>query len=497
MYRALLTKAIRPLQPRFTALPPAFRFNLSATHPFSSASFPSNLDHSQSPAAFISDKRYGKAHTGDEIMSFIDRYQRNEVKDYQMSAWLMAVCLKGMTPNETAALTKSMVMSGDIADLTDVPGISVDKHSTGGVGDKISLVLAPLVASFGLVVPMMSGRGLGHTGGTLDKLDSIPGFSCDLDMDNFKNILRTVGVAMISPAGDMAPVDKRIYALRDVTSTVRAIPLQTSSIMCKKLAENPESLVLDVKFGSGAFNHEVEESIELAKSMVEAGEGDNKPTTAFITSMDEPIGWAVGNWNEIHESIQVLSNDENPLSADLLNLVVVQCGQMLLQGGVASTLQEGITMAKENLKNGKALAKFHEMVEAQGGSLEAVKNPTNYPSAKHSIEVISTRSGYVTAIDALAIGLVGVDLGAGRKFVEDDVDFTAGIELRKKTGDKVEEGDVLAVLSTNRDGVGEVGKQKVEGAYKVDEEAPSPTKLITNVVRKGGVVEDFDESMLQ
>ncbi|GMI00499.1 hypothetical protein TrVE_jg2429 [Triparma verrucosa] len=492
MHRALLTRFTRPSTALWLSRREPFR---KVTQPFSS--FPSTLDHSQSPSAFISDKRYGKEHTSDEIMSFIDRYQRDEVKDYQMSAWLMAVCLKGMTPEETAALTKCMVMSGDIADLSDVPGTSVDKHSTGGVGDKISLILAPLVASFGLVVPMMSGRGLGHTGGTLDKLDSIPGFSCDLDMNNFKKILRTVGVAMISPAGDMAPVDKRIYALRDVTSTVRAIPLQTSSIMCKKLAENPESLVLDVKFGSGAFNHEVEESIELAKSMVEAGEGDNKQTTAFITSMDEPIGWAVGNWNEIHESIQVLSNENNPLSADLVDLVVVQCGQMLLQGGVASDLAEGIAMAKENLKNGKALAKFHEMVEAQGGSLEAVKDPKSYPAAKHKIEVTSTRSGHVSAIDALAVGLVGVDLGAGRQFVEDDVDFSAGIELLKKTGDKVSEGDVLAILSTNRDGVGKVGAQKVEGAYKVDEAVPTPRQLITNIVRKGGLVEAFDSSLLK
>ena len=398
-----------------------------------------------------------------------------------------------MSPRETADLTRFMTESGDIADLSSVPGTSVDKHSTGGVGDKISLILAPLVASFGLVVPMMSGRGLGHTGGTLDKLESIPGFNCDLAMDEFLDVLRDIGVAMISPAGDMAPVDKRVYALRDVTSTVRAIPLQTASIMCKKLAENPESLVLDVKFGSGAFNPNPEESIELAKSMVEAGEGSGKQTTAFITSMDEPIGKAVGNWFEVVESVETLRG-EGP--KDLEDLVVVQGGQMLLQGGVCGSLNEGIAMARENLRNGKALEKFWQMVERQGGDVDVVKGVKEYPKAKFREEVRASKAGVVGKIDALQVGLAGVHLGAGRKYIEDKVDFTAGILLGKKVGDRVEEGDLLAECFGNDEKVMKESGRRVGEAFQFGEMREGGD-LIRYIVRGGGEVEEFDQSLLK
>jgi len=450
---------------------------------------------SQSPANFIADKRYGKEHTTDEINHFIREFHLHEVMDYQMSAWLMAVCINGMSARETADLTRAMVESGDIADLSDVPGVSVDKHSTGGVGDKISLILAPLVASFGLIVPMMSGRGLGHTGGTLDKLESIPGFNCDLSMKDFKRILREVGVAMISPAGDMAPVDKRVYALRDVTSTVRAIPLQTSSIMCKKLAENPDSLVLDVKFGLGAFNQEVTESIELAKSMVGAGERVGKQTTAFITRMDQPIGFAVGNWFEVVESIKTLEG-EGP--ADLTTLCLVQGGQMLVQGGVAKDLKEGIGMCREQLKNGKALEKFYEMVGAQGGDVDIVKNVKKYHIADHFHKVKAAAGGVVVGIDALVVGNACVDLGAGRRTVEQNVDFMAGVKLRKKCGDAVEEGEVIAEVYTN---IGseicrEAGK-RVLGAYQIDAAGDGTVcELITHVVTIDSVVA-FDKTVLE
>jgi len=340
---------------------------------------------------------------------------------------------------------------------------------------------------------MMSGRGLGHTGGTLDKLESIPGFNCDLAMDQFLDVLKDIGVAMISPAGDMAPVDKRVYALRDVTSTVRAIPLQTASIMCKKLAENPESLVLDVKFGSGAFNPNPEESIELAKSMVEAGEGSGKETTAFITSMDEPIGNAVGNWFEVIESVKTLKG-EGP--KDLEDLVVVQGGQMLLQGGVCTSLSEGITMARENLRNGKALEKFWKMVERQGGDVDVVKGIKEYPEASFREEVRAKKSGVVRKIDALKVGLAGVDLGAGRKYIEDDVDFTAGVMLGKKVGDSVEEGDLLAECFGNDEAImGESGR-KVGEAFQIGDEMEGGD-LIRYVVRRGGVVEEFDQDLLK
>lgn len=449
-----------------------------------------------------------------------------------------------MSPRETADLTRCMTMSGDIANLSDVPGTSVDKHSTGGVGDKVSIVLAPLVASFGLVVPMMSGRGLGHTGGTLDKLESIPGFNCDLSMGEFKDVLRKVNVAMISPAGDMAPVDKRIYALRDVTSTVRAIPLQvstaethmitrdtafkippptntrcqllpnpktclphihvrrrhafkhhqTASIMCKKLAENPQSLVLDVKSGLGSFNPTVSESLELAKSMVEAGESYGKRTTAFITRMDEPIGKAVGNWLEVMESVDTLKG-EGP--QDLVKLCEVQGGQMLVQGGLAANLREGIEKVRGNISNGKALEKFYEMVEAQGGSANAIRSRESYGEATFCADVVAGRGGVVTGIDALMVGEAGVDLGAGRRYVEDGVDFKAGILLEKKCGDVVEEGDVLAKVYTNLEGAVPEGQGKVERAFSISADGEYQEKpLITHIVTGGGSVEDFDQSLL-
>lgn len=397
----------------------------------------------------INKKREGFELTKHELNWFVKGFHEGDIEHYQASAWLMAVCLKGMTAQETAWFTGAMKSSGMVADLSDIPGPKVDKHSTGGVGDKISLVLAPLVASCGLTVPMMSGRGLGHTGGTLDKLESIPGFNVDLSMTEFKDVLRECGVAIIAPSSEMAPADRKMYALRDVTATVRSIPLQTASIMCKKLAENPDSLVLDVKTGRGAFNPELQESIELASSMIAAGESDGKQTTAFVTSMEQPIGRAVGNWFEVRETIETLAGGG---PADLRTLTLVQAGQMLLQGRKASSLSEGIELAACQLDNGQALTKFHEMVAKQGGDVSVVTTDAleNYPEAATSRDILASTDGVVDKINAMEIGMVACNLGAGRMRIEDEIDFTAGIMLHKKVGDKVVKGDAICTLYTNR-----------------------------------------------
>lgn len=397
----------------------------------------------------INKKREGFELTKHELNWFVKGFHEGDIEHYQASAWLMAVCLKGMTAQETAWFTGAMKSSGMVADLSDIPGPKVDKHSTGGVGDKISLVLAPLVASCGLTVPMMSGRGLGHTGGTLDKLESIPGFNVDLSMTEFKDVLRECGVAIIAPSSEMAPADRKMYALRDVTATVRSIPLQTASIMCKKLAENPDSLVLDVKTGRGAFNPELQESIELASSMIAAGESDGKQTTAFVTSMEQPIGRAVGNWFEVRETIETLAGGG---PTDLRTLTLVQAGQMLLQGRKASSLSEGIELAACQLDNGQALTKFHEMVAKQGGDVSVVTTDAleNYPEATTSRDILASTDGVVDKINAMEIGMVACNLGAGRMRIEDEIDFTAGIMLHKKVGDKVVKGDVICTLYTNR-----------------------------------------------
>ena len=383
-----------------------------------------------------------------------------------MSAWLMAICLNGMTDEETAALTEAMISSGEQMqwvklDTDNKLQRKVDKHSTGGVGDKVSLILAPLVASFGLTVPMMAGRGLGHTGGTIDKLESIPGFKTQFSAQEFAQLLLStnnddelLNAAIVSPSENMCPADKRMYALRDVTSTVTSLPLQTSSIMSKKIAERPDSLVLDVKFGTGSFNKTVEESLELAKRMIQTGELCGINTTALVTRMDNPLGSSVGNWIEVKECIDIMTNKitlDDALSKDLIDVTLALAGQMLVQGDKADNLQEGIAKAKENLSNGEAFKKFRQMVIAQGGDVSVIDSSNKYPHAKLSAQVVSSEAGFVKSIDSLKIGLSGVLIGAGRKSVSESVDFSAGILLKKKTGMFVNKGDVLAEVYTDRD----------------------------------------------
>ena len=429
------------------------------------------------------------------------------MKDYQMTAWLMAICINGMTDKETATLTEAMIKSGvemdwQLYDNNNKLSHKVDKHSTGGVGDKVSLILAPLVASFGLTVPMMAGRGLGHTGGTIDKLESISGFRTQYSAKEFAQLLLSEGddgsplnAAIVSPSTNMCPADKRMYALRDVTSTVQSLPLQTSSIMSKKIAERPDSLVLDVKFGNGSFNDNVEESLELAKRMIQTGELCGIKTTALITRMDEPLGCTVGNWLEVKECIDIMACNENDLSKDLIDVTLALSGQMLVQGGKADTLKQGITMVQANILNGKAVKKFRQMVTAQGGDVSFIDSPEKYPQAKHYSKVISPQQGFIESIDSMEIGLTGVLIGAGRKSVEESVDFSAGILFKKKSGMFVNEGDVLAEIYTERDDVLDNAVQRVLDAFSFSDKAVDMPSLITNFLTKDGV-EDFDQSLL-
>jgi len=435
--------------------------------------------------------------------------------DYQMSAWLMAICLNGMDEEETAALTEAMVQSGDVMDWPkhEIGGEElphkVDKHSTGGVGDKVSLILAPLVASFGLLVPMMAGRGLGHTGGTIDKLESIPGFRTQYSADEFANLLLSdsdngpLNGAIVSPSSNICPADKRMYALRDVTATVTSIALQTSSIMSKKIAERPDSLVLDVKFGKGSFNNEVEASLELAKSMIQAGELCGIRTSALVTRMDNVMGCAVGNWLEVKECINIMTmgaSGKTPecisRSKDLIEITLTLAAQMLVQAKKAATLQEGIAMAQDHLLSGKCWKKFREMVQAQGGSLRCIESPEDYPKAKYSAKVISPKKGFITSIDALEIGLVGVLIGAGRKSIDESVDFSAGIWFHIRPGQSVENGQVLATIYTERNTVLANATKSVIDAFSFSEKEVTTPPLIASIVTKDGVRE-FDHSLLE
>ncbi|KAL7492504.1 hypothetical protein ACHAWT_002262 [Skeletonema menzelii] len=463
------------------------------------------------PQFILAKKRYNlEPHTPAEIAWFIDQFTQGHVKDYQMTAWLMAICLNGMNGVETAALCDAMVDSGEVMDWSSCTSIckdvnnlhKVDKHSTGGVGDKVSLILAPLVSSFDLVVPMMAGRGLGHTGGTIDKLESIPGYRTQYSSAEFAKLLlsstdgsdRRLNAAIVSPSKDMVPADKRMYALRDVTSTVSCLPLQISSIMSKKIAERPDSLVLDVKFGLGSFNKNVEESLQLASGMIETGELCGINTTALVTRMDSPLGYAVGNWLEVKECIEIMSSREAALSgvsADLVNVTLALAGQMLVQGGKASSLRDGVAKAKENLLNGEAWNKFREMVSAQGGDVDTIDFPDQYARARFSAKVKASQTGYMVSIDALEVGLVGVNIGAGRKTVDDSVDKAAGIVFHKRPGMSVVEGDVLATVYTEREDQLANAVQRILDSCTFSSDQIELPPLITNVVTREGV-EDFD-----
>ncbi|RMH64859.1 MAG: thymidine phosphorylase [Calditrichaeota bacterium] len=433
------------------------------------------------PYEIIAKKRDGHTCSPEEINWLINAYTEGALPDYQMAAWLMAAFIRGLNDEEKHAITRAMLHSGIVADLSDIPGIKVDKHSTGGVGDKVSIILAPVVAAAGVPVPMISGRGLGHTGGTLDKLESIPGFKTDYDFENYRRIIRETGVCLIGQTKEIAPADKKIYALRDVTATVESIPLISASIMSKKLAEGIDALVLDVKCGSGAFMKEPERAEELARSLIGIGEAAGKTTVAYMTNMDEPLGRKVGNWLEIEECIDAL-NGNGP--ADLMEVTHHLCGAMIWLGGKARDAEEGRAISREMIHSGKAMKKFLEIVEAQQGNTEFIRHPERYPKARYQREVTATATGWVNAIDTMQIGIAGVELGAGRLKQEDTLDMKAGLIIHKKIGDKVQSGEKLATLLADNEARLDKAAPRVQNAYTIRDETVEPPTLILKYLDK-------------
>lgn len=421
----------------------------------------------------INKKKYKQELTKEEIDFMVQGFTKGDIPDYQMSAFLMAVCFNGMNSRETADLTDSMMRSGDLMDLSSINGIKVDKHSTGGVGDKTSLVLGPMVASCGAKVAKMSGRGLGHTGGTIDKLESIPGFNTQLEIEDFKRQVNKVGIAIAGQSANLDPADKKMYALRDVTATVDSVPLIASSIMSKKLATGSENICLDVKYGSGAFCKTVEDAERLANAMVEIGKHMHRDTRALITNMDQPLGYAIGNILEVKEAVETLKG-HGP--KDLYELCVEAGSVMLLQSHIFEDKEEARKQLEANIKNGKAFEKLVEWVEAQGGDSSYVKDLSKFGVAKNLINITAETSGYIKHIDTIKLGEAGVKLGAGRAKKEDIIDFEAGIMMCKKPGDKINIGDVICVVHTNkednRDALQEI-RESFE--YSVEEVKPLPT----------------------
>lgn len=416
----------------------------------------------------IERKRDGGVLAPEDIDALLDAYSHDRVPDYQMAALLMAVYLNGMTPEELGPWTDAMLRSGEVLDLSALPGAKVDKHSTGGVGDKISLPLAPLVAACGVRVPMVSGRGLGHTGGTLDKLESIPGFSTDQTVERFVELVATLGLGLIGQTAEIAPADKRLYALRDVTGTVASIPLIASSIMSKKLAEGIDALVLDVKVGSGAFMRTEERARALAETMVAIGERMGKRVVALLTDMNQPLGWAVGNALEVRESIEILRG-EGP--ADTTALTLRFAHEMLALGGVDPG------EAERALADGRALARFRSIVEAQGGDPRCVDEPERLPTAPHETMFAATRAGFVAAIDTTAVGVAAACLGAGRATKEDTIDPSVGFTIEARLGDRVEAGQPLVRLHHAGRGVDDA-LARLGAAYRIGDEAPVVGPLV-------------------
>ncbi len=434
--------------------------------------------------SLIRKKRDGKVLSQDEIRFLIDSYTADEIPDYQISSFLMAAFLNGLNDEESAALTESMLHSGIVVDLSHVPGKKVDKHSTGGVGDKLSLILAPIVASAGVPVPMISGRGLGHTGGTLDKLESIPGFYVDVDLARYKEILEKQNLVLVGQTEEIPPADKRLYALRDVTATVESIPLIAGSIMSKKLAEGIDALVLDVKYGSGAFMKTEEDATKLAQALVGIGEQFEKETIAYLTNMKQPLGYKIGNWFEVEESVDALKGVGPD---DIMELSHLLSGTMIYLGGKADSVEKGIEVSKQQVENGEAYQKWLDIVEEQGGDTSFIENTAKYPIAKFEFELKSSRDGYVTAMDAFEIGTASVELGAGRKIKEDDVDPQAGIVLKKKVGDKITKGETILVAYTNKPTTIEPVTAQLYGAIKIEDTKPEKEYLVTKVIDKNGV----------
>lgn len=427
----------------------------------------------------IAKKRDHEVLTTEEINFIINEYTADRIPDYQVSALLMAIYLNGMTDAETSALAKAMLDSGEVLNLDLIPGIKVDKHSTGGVGDKISIPLAPLVASAGVKNPMISGRGLGHTGGTLDKLEAIPGYDVDETVDQFIKQVSEHGTAIISATKDVAPADRKIYALRDVTSTVESIPLIASSIMSKKLASGTNALVLDVKTGNGAFMKTEERARKLAETLVAIGRQNNVPCVAYLTDMNQPLGYAIGNANEIKESIAVLRG-EGP--EDVTELTLILGAEMLVLAGISKTTAQARAILEDHIKDGSALAAFKQLITDQGGDASIVDHPEKLPQADGQVDVIAQASGYITAIETNELGLASVKIGGGRAKKDDIVDPAVGIMMHKKLGDAVKAGEPLATLYVNTEAPEEVQTQ-VLNSFTIGETKPELPPLIHEVIR--------------
>ena len=427
----------------------------------------------------IRKKRDGGKLSKEEIDYFINGYVKGEIPDYQVSALMMAVFFKGMDDEETHLLTQAMLHSGDVLDLSPINGFKVDKHSTGGVGDKTSLVLTPMVASLGVPVAKMSGRGLGHTGGTIDKLESFKGFSTSITNDQFIKNVNTVGISIMGQTKDLAPADKLLYALRDVTATVDNMSLIASSIMSKKLAAGADGIVLDVKSGSGAFMKTDEDAFELAKKMVAIGKHANVKTMAVVSDMDQPLGRAVGNAIEVREAIDTLKG-KGP--EDLRELCLTLGSFMVTFAEKASNAEEARVLLEEAIKSGKALEKFADFIEAQGGSREDVYDPDNLPKASKTLEFKAEKDCYVSSIMSEEVGIASLLLGGGRRSKEDVIDLSVGIYLNKKVGEKCNAGEVIATVYGNDDKKLSEGFERLRGAYDFSDVPVDKNKLIKGIV---------------
>jgi pyrimidine-nucleoside phosphorylase len=424
-------------------------------------------------------KRNGGELSTEEINYFVENYTKGEIPDYQVSALLMAIYFQKMNKRETSDLTMAMVHSGDILDLSEIKGVKVDKHSTGGVGDTTTLVLTPMVAALGIPVAKMSGRGLGHTGGTIDKLESFKGFSVEMPTEKFIDNVNTIKIAVGGQTGDLAPADKKLYALRDVTATVDNVSLIASSIMSKKIASGADAIVLDVKVGDGAFMKNTESAKELATEMVSIGKHIGRNTIAVISDMDQPLGLAIGNVLEVEEAINTLKGNG---PEDLLNLSLALGSRMVMLAGKADTAEEAEAMLKETITSGVAIEKLKEFVKAQGGDIECIDNTDLFPKAKYVVPVIADNSGVVKKIHAENLGIVAMELGAGRATKESEIDLAVGIVLNKKRGDKVEKGDTIAYVHSNNEGLIEKAKIDILKNYEIVEGYKNDIPLIHEVI---------------
>lgn len=426
----------------------------------------------------ITRKRNGEELTKKEIQFFINGYTEGSIPDYQASALLMAIYFKGMSKKETAELTMAMVNSGETVDLSAIKGVKVDKHSTGGVGDKISLIVIPLAATLGIPIAKMSGRGLGHTGGTIDKLEAISGFRTELTRDEFINNVNKYKMAVSGQSGNLVPADKKLYALRDVTATVDSIPLIASSIMSKKIASGADCIVLDVKVGSGAFMKSVKEAVELARTMVEIGKSLNRETVAIVTDMSQPLGHEVGNSNEIKEAIDVLKGKG---SEDETEVALTIASYMAILGGAFEDFDKAYSELQRIIRTGKAIDKLKLLIQIQGGDAEVVDNTDKLPKAEYHAEVKAMDDGYVSSIDAESIGISAMLLGAGRRTKEDKIDFSAGISMKKKVGDKVKKGDTLCILHTNLENTDEAKRIALD-AYSIGDTQVKVNKYVYEII---------------